>query len=232
MFKRRHYTKEMLDEENIPRHLLFRNLKELEIINTRLGGHAVSLKGLKHVLADKNKHYTVADIGCGGGDSIKAMYSHTQKQNINARYLGIDLKQDCIDYTQENCKNITALTLYKDDFRNVFAYEGGIDVVHASLFCHHFTEEEIAGFIKVCSQNRAIFIINDLERHLFAYYSIKWITKLFSKSPLVKNDAPLSVLRGFKRQEWEKIIQQAGIKKYTVKNKWAFRHLVIIYPNE
>lgn len=232
MFKHRHYTKEMLDEENIPKHLLFRNLKELEIINIRLGGHAVSLKGLKTLLKDKNKTYKIADIGCGGGDSIKAMSNFTSKQKIKANYLGIDLKEDCIEYSTENCKNITNLTLYKDDFRNVFTYEKNIDIVHASLFCHHFKEDEIAGFIKDCSQNGSIFIINDLERNPFAHYSIKWITKLFSKSPLVKNDAPLSVLRGFRRNEWENIIKSAGIKNYSIKNKWAFRHLVIIYPNE
>jgi hypothetical protein len=46
---------------------------------------------------------------------------------------------------------------------------------------------------------------------------------------LVKNDAPLSVLRGFKKKEWLEIIQQSGAKNYTLKNKWAFRHQVIIY---
>jgi SAM-dependent methyltransferase len=232
MFKHRHYTKEMLDEENIPKHLLFRNLKELETINTLLGGHNISIGGLKKVLKNKTKTYKIADVGCGGGDSIKAMSKFTSKQKIKANYLGIDLKKDCIEYSTQNCKNVNNLTLYKDDFRNVFTYEKGIDIVHASLFCHHFTEDEIAGFIKDCSQNGSIFIINDLERNPLAHYSIKWLTKLFSKSPLVKNDAPLSVLRGFKKKEWEKIIQSAGIKKYTIQWKWAFRHLVIIYPNE
>ncbi len=71
------------------------------------------------------------------------------------------------------------------------------------------------------------FFINDLHRHPLAYYSIKWITKFFSKSYLVKNDAPLSVARGFKKEEWKYILNKAGIKTYTIQWQWAFRYLVI-----
>ncbi len=71
------------------------------------------------------------------------------------------------------------------------------------------------------------FFINDLHRHPLAYYSIKLLTTVFSKSYLVKNDAPLSVARGFKASEWKKILKSAGINNYRVNWKWAFRHLVV-----
>ncbi len=74
------------------------------------------------------------------------------------------------------------------------------------------------------------FFINDLQRHPLAYYSIKYITKFFSKSYLVKNDAPLSVLRGFKKDEWKGIFEKAGIINYSIQWKWAFRYLIIA-PN-
>ena len=72
------------------------------------------------------------------------------------------------------------------------------------------------------------FYINDLHRHPLAYYFIKSATKIFSRSYLVKNDAPLSVLRGFRKKEWREILQNAGIMNYTIKWKWAFRHLVVV----
>lgn len=70
------------------------------------------------------------------------------------------------------------------------------------------------------------FFINDLQRHPLAYYSIKWITSLFSKSYLVKNDAPLSVARGFTKKEWIEIFRSAGISNFSIKWKWAFRYLI------
>lgn len=232
MFKQRSNQKELLDEPNIEKDLLFQNLKELEIINKYLGGHAISIKGLKIIIADRSKTYNIIDIGCGGGDSIKAISKWSKNNNDILHLTGIDLKQDCIEYAQNNCKKYFKIRFKCDDFRNSFLSNKKIDVVHASLFCHHFSESEIVDFIKLCNKNKTIFLINDLERNPIAYYSIKFLTRIFSRSALVKNDAPLSVLRGFKKKEWKAIIQKAGIKNYLIKSCWAFRHLVIMYPNE
>jgi len=232
MFKHRSYKKELLDEPVIEKALLYLNLKELEIINHRLGGHKISVKGLASVVSDKLKIYHIVDVGCGGGDSLIAMAKWANSKGYTLSLTGIDLLQDCITYAKDNCRNYPQINFACADFRTVFTQPEKIDIVHASLFCHHFKEPEIVEFIKLCSNNGAIFIINDLERNPIAYYSIKLLTKLFSKSVLVKNDAPLSVLRGLKKAEWSSILQQAGIKKYRIENCWAFRHLIISYPNE
>jgi hypothetical protein len=46
----------------------------------------------------------------------------------------------------------------------------------------------------------------------------------------VKNDAPLSVLRGFKKKELEEVLKKAGITDYSIHWKWAFRWLIIVRP--
>jgi 2-polyprenyl-3-methyl-5-hydroxy-6-metoxy-1,4-benzoquinol methylase len=229
-FKTRSYQKELLDEPDIAPELLFQNLRELEFINTYLGGHRISLKGLETLQKQGIPFTSVIDIGCGGGDSLKAIARWQQRNKLPFTLTGIDLKPDCISFAKQNCAAHPEIKWLCDDFRNAFA-QGKVDVVHASLFCHHFTEQEIVAFLKLCSQQKAIFVINDLERHPLAYYSIQWLTRLFSKSPLVKNDAPLSVQRGFKKKEWKAMLETAGIKHYIVRNYWAFRHLVIAFPN-
>jgi hypothetical protein len=55
------------------------------------------------------------------------------------------------------------------------------------------------------------------------------LTQLFSKSPMVKHDSKVSVLRSFKRSELKKLLSLAGINNYTIKWMWAFRWQVIIY---
>jgi 2-polyprenyl-3-methyl-5-hydroxy-6-metoxy-1,4-benzoquinol methylase len=232
MFKRRSYKKELLDQENIPREALFQNLKELEIINSFLGGHSISIRGLQELLSSYAPPLSLVDIGCGGGDSLKAIARWLENKKISVRLRGIDLKPDCIEYAKSNCRLHDQIRFYTCDFREIFSSAEPVHIIHAALFCHHFTEEELIGFIQLCSDHKAVFMINDLERNPFAYYSIAFLTRLFSKSYLVKNDAPLSVLRGFKKQEWDSILKKAGMKKYIIRKCWAFRHLVIIYPNE
>jgi 2-polyprenyl-3-methyl-5-hydroxy-6-metoxy-1,4-benzoquinol methylase len=233
MFKNRSYQKELLDAEVIPQHLLWQNLKELEFINTYLGGHQITKNALHQLLPllQQKSELTVADIGCGGGDSLKALHHWFDSKKIKVQIIGVDLKADCIEYATNNCKSYSNIHLLCDDFRNVFVAHQKIDIVHASLFCHHFTEKEIIDFIKICKTHGAIFIINDLERNPIAYFAIKWLTKIFSHSPLVKHDAPLSVLRGFKKTAWQAILAEAQINHFSLKNKWAFRHQLIIYPN-
>jgi hypothetical protein len=101
------------------------------------------------------------------------------------------------------------------------------DIIFASLFCHHFTDEELIKMMAWMKENSNLgFFINDLHRNPISYRFIKFTSRLFSSSYLVKNDAPLSVLRGFKKQDWENILQQAGIINYTIQWKWAFRWLI------
>src|SRR5580658_5761290 len=121
MFKQRSYQKELLDAPDIEKDLLFQNLKELDTINQYLGGHAISLKGLKKVMTDKSKTYKVIDIGCGGGDSLKAIAEWAGKNKYKIHLAGIDLKQDCIDYAKKTCSPFPGIEFYCDDFRNIFS---------------------------------------------------------------------------------------------------------------
>ncbi len=104
------------------------------------------------------------------------------------------------------------------------------DIVIGTLFFHHFTEEQlVALFARLKDQVSIGFIINDVHRHPLAFYSIKLLTKIFSRSSMVKYDAPLSVLRSFKRNELVGILKKANIENFSIKWKWAFRWQVLVY---
>jgi hypothetical protein len=102
------------------------------------------------------------------------------------------------------------------------------DILFSSLFCHHFSDAELIEMLHWMKIHSTIgFFINDLQRQPLAYHSIRLLTRLFSRSYLVKNDAPLSVLRAFNKNEWEKLLAKAQINPYKIKWKWAFRYLII-----
>jgi hypothetical protein len=71
------------------------------------------------------------------------------------------------------------------------------------------------------------WFINDLHRHPLAWYSIRLLTSLFSGSYLVKHDAPLSVLRGFRRADWESLLRETETGSCSLQWKWAFRWLLV-----
>lgn len=228
LFKFRSKEKEYLDGNNITTKDLYRNLKELDTINSQLGGYNASLSGLADILKTKKTVSTVLDIGFGGGDSIKQLSRFADNINEKLFFYGVDLKSDCIKYAEDNLYLVDNKELICDDYRNISTdLLQQIDVIHCSLFLHHLTDEEIISLFQFGKANQCIILVNDLHRHWLAYYSIKFLTALFSKSYLVKNDAPLSVKRGFKKSELISLLQKAGFTDYSVKWSWAFRYKII-----
>ena len=64
-FSRRSYQKELLDGDDIPFPDIARNMHELDFINTWLGGHAISVEGLRQ-LSGGRRQLSICEIGCGG----------------------------------------------------------------------------------------------------------------------------------------------------------------------
>ncbi len=228
-YRHRSNKKELLDGNNIPFGDIAENMKELDFINAHLGGHAITVKGFKNLMGHRKK-ISVCEIGCGGGNNINALATFCIKNKILAKFTGIDINASCIDFAKEKTllKNVKFIV---SDYKLANFGTDKPDIIFSSLFCHHFAEDELVKMLQWMRINSAIgFFINDLHRHPLAYHSIKFITQLFSKSYLVKNDAPLSVLRGFKKEEWISLFKNAGVANYSIQWKWAFRYLLIV-PN-
>lgn len=207
-------------------------MEELEFINKYLGGHKITIAGLrkllKHQPLEKKRELVICEIGCGGGDNMIAIQKWCTTRNISVRFIGIDINPFCIEVATAKLAGLNA-TLILADYITVGFEEGKPDYIFSSLFCHHFTDGDLVRMLKWIKQHAGMgFFINDLHRNLLAYHSIKILTHFFSRSYLVKNDAPLSVLRGFSKEEWAILLETSGIKNYMIEWKWAFRHLITV----
>lgn len=223
--RRRSYQKELMDADNIPFDAMAQTLKELNIINTRLGGHAITIKGLEHFIKGQTALF-VCEIGCGGGDNLFAIHQYCKKRNIPVRFIGIDINAECIAFAKQQYPQLPCQWICSD-YAVVGFGDNKPGVIFSSLFCHHFSDEQLVPMLQWLRQNsRMGFFINDLQRHWLAYYLIKYITKFFSRSYLVKNDACLSVARSFTKNDWRQIFHKAGIEKFSINWKWAFRFLI------
>lgn len=225
--------KELIDDLNLDNDALRQNLEELAIINQYLGGNQVTISGLETVLkASKptQNTYKIADLGCGGGDMLMVIAKWARKKQLKTTLIGIDANDFMIEFAQKRTAQFPEITyLHQNIFAEAFQ-EHSFDIVTMTLFCHHFDDESLVKLLKqLKQQSRIAIVINDIHRHWFAYHSIAWITKLFLKSYLVKNDAKLSVWRAFRKSDLENIIQKAGFIRFSIKWKWAFRWEVVLF---
>lgn len=227
-FRQRHPGPELMDDPNVDRDALRLNLLELEKINTLLGGYQTTFHGLKRLMTDLSKTYHILDIGCGGGDTIAAVDRWAKKKGMKVRFTGLDLSPVAIEYAKERCAHISDIEFLEMPFQALTERNDEFDISMCSLFCHHFYDQDLHTLLQIMhSKSRLGFVINDLERNRIAYASITLLTQLLSKSHLVKNDAPLSVKRGFTLMEWRTMLGEAGIKNANLSWQWAFRHTIL-----
>jgi 2-polyprenyl-3-methyl-5-hydroxy-6-metoxy-1,4-benzoquinol methylase len=237
-FDHRNNQPELIDELTLSGDDLRRNLEELAFINQWLGGNQVTLSGLNKLLAGRSANpalephlpLRIADLGCGGGDMLVLMAQWASRKKLPVDLVGIDANAFILDYARHHTRSYPNITYVQ---QNIFADEfrqHTFDIVTCTLFCHHFEEESLIRLLtQLRQQTRLGIVINDLHRHWFAYHSISWLTRWFSRSYLVKNDARLSVWRAFRRRDLERMISAAGYIRYQIRWRWAFRWEVVIY---
>ncbi len=222
---------EIMDDLACDGEVVFQTLRELDLINQWLGGNAVTINALKKSWDTIPKEYnmTIADLGCGSGELLRIISRLADRENRKVKLIGFDANPHIVEYARNHSKDFGNVSF---ETVNVFSAEfqkQKFDFVLATLFMHHFKESELVTlFSSLREQTRSAMIINDIHRHPLAYYSIQWLTQLFSRSSMVKFDAPLSVLRAFKKSEWIEVMRKAGINNYQLKWKWAFRWQLII----
>jgi 2-polyprenyl-3-methyl-5-hydroxy-6-metoxy-1,4-benzoquinol methylase len=225
-FSQRSHEKELLDRDDIPFRDIERNMRELDFINTWLGGHSISVKGLRRLARGRSRVW-IREIGCGGGDNLRVLSRWCRRQGIEVKVTGIDKNAHCIEVARERWTESDAEWVHSD-YRDVRFDGDAPDIIFSSLFCHHFNNEELIFQLRWMEDHAVVgWFINDLHRHPVAYHAIRLLTAGFSASYLVRHDAPLSVLRGFSRDEWKDLLHQAAAGPWKLHWEWAFRWLVI-----
>jgi ubiquinone/menaquinone biosynthesis C-methylase UbiE len=172
--------------------------RELKIINRTLGG----IRAIERFLppAKRGVNLLMLDVAAGACDVSEAL-----SEKLPCRIVTLDLNARGLKLADKSWPVVgDALAL---PFR-----DGTFDVVMASLFFHHLSDDNC---VQVLSQMWRIakqrILINDLHRHAVAYFSIRTLTALFSKSRMVRHDGPVSVLRAFRSSELLEIARRAGV---------------------
>lgn len=224
---------ELMDAEGVDRETLWQTLRELEKINTWLGGYPITIRGIETLLglgagasrALREREWSILDVGCGGGDTLRLLADWARKQGYRVKLTGADMQPDCLAYARHHSQGY-AIDWLTSDYREL---SGPYDLVITSLFCHHLDDAQMREFFAWTRRTARIgFVINDLQRHPFAYHAIHALTALLSKSAFVRYDGPMSVRRAFTHAELAALAASAGLHP-RIRWQWAFRYLVAGY---
>jgi ubiquinone/menaquinone biosynthesis C-methylase UbiE len=195
-----------------------KSLRDLVRINRYLGGHEASRKALRSVAPDGS--FSVLDVGAASGDTGQAIRSEFPKANVVS-----------LDYKLHHLRLAAQPKVAADAFRLPFRPKR-FDIVHCSLFLHHFEDSDVVellrGFQEVA---RIAVVVNDLERHAIAYHFMPASTWLFGWDTITVHDGPISVQAAFKAEELQSLASKAGLHDIRTKvYRPAFRITLIGRP--
>jgi len=211
-------------------------LRELRLVNAWLGGAKACLDSLKPLLSSLAKTrpgqtLRVVDFGSGGADIPIAVVEWARKRGWPIHVVAIDFNEVACRFASEAASRHPEIEVVRADVFHLCLRAGAFDVAVYSAFLHHFTGAEIAEILSNCHGTVATaIVINDLQRSRLAYLGIRALTRLFSSSEAVRNDGPLSVLKGFQRRELKEILARCGFSRARIEWRWAFRYAVTIPP--
>ncbi len=201
-------------------------LKILFKVNKMLGFFSSTVKLLKRFPDDAS----LLDVGCGGG----LFLLHLSKIYPDMKLVGIDVsglaiaqaQQELIRWNQTNVKFHLQLKLALDLARN------SVDIVLTTLVCHHMDDDDLPRFLQNAFQAaRMVVIINDLHRHVLAYWFYKKFSRILFRNRLISHDGLVSIQRSFTRAELQRILQRANISSYEIKWRFPFRWQVVLWKS-
>lgn len=222
---------EIMDEFDFNGKELEQVLQSIDRINTALGGHRVTIQGIENLIrTTANKKYIIVDVGCGSGASLRKLAKWANQRKEKFQFIGIDANPDCIAIAKKTSKKFTnisfeCINVFSNEFEQINA-----DVIFSSLTLHHFKNKDLISLLQKLKQQAQLgVVINDLHRSKLAYYLFLMYGFLFIKSKVAKHDGLISILRGFKSEDFNNYAQQIPLSKHQIKWCWAFRYQWIIH---
>ncbi len=197
-------------------------LRDLARVNRWLGGVSSLWAPLAALLEEeKLRAFTLLDAGAGGGDVAAALAARAARLGLDARLVGVDLDAASVSYAASRAaapaggamdgSGRPRLAFLRADAMRLPFPDRSVDFVTCSMMFHHFEEAEAALLLaELARVARRAVIVNDLERHVVPWATISILVP-FAESPMVRHDAPLSVLRGWTASELASVAAAAGL---------------------
>lgn len=227
--RQRSESLERMDDRSIGGEELAGALRQLRVINGILGAAWPTLEGVQRLwrAAGQPNRLTLIDVGAGSGDIDRHLLAWAARHKIA-------MQITLVDINPETCA--AAATYYQGEPRVQVVCSDVMhlglapaDIVTASLFTHHFTAMELPAVLQALAQiARLGVVVNDLHRHALAWIGI-WVgTRLFFDNRMIRNDAPLSVQRGFRREDLELLRANSNLRGFSYKWRPLFRYLITL----
>lgn len=223
---------ELMDDRSIGGAELSEALSQLRLINTLLLAYGPTVRGVAELWRSAGRPQTLEflDVGAGSGDAARALLRWAERHGIALHITLLDLHPDTCAVAAAVWRSEPRVRVVCGDVHHLPPHS--VDIVTAALVVHHFSDEQLPALLDVMVRAaRFGVVINDLHRHPLAYAAIWLATRCWSRNRMIRNDAPLSVRRGFVAADWERLGRQLPAVEFRYRRQAFFRWKVLLRKN-
>lgn len=215
---------ELMDDPGVAPDVLAACLADLARVNTlTLGRRPVLGFVARAAGAHPGRRLRVVDLGCGYGDTLRALAGMARRRGLALDLEGVDLSPHAIAAARAATDPADAIAYRVGD---ALAEPGERpDLIVSSLVAHHLADAEIVALLEAMERRARLgFLINDLRRSRVSFHGFRALAAAMRWHPFVRHDGPLSIARGFTDADWRRLATRAGLDGVVaIRRRFPFR---------
>jgi 2-polyprenyl-3-methyl-5-hydroxy-6-metoxy-1,4-benzoquinol methylase len=152
----------------------------------------------------------LVDLGAGSCETARWLLRRCAHRDLRLRVTACDHDHRVVDYARRHCGGLAGLTVRQSDALDIRGLEP-VDYVFGNHILHHLSDRRIIALLKTVSrlEPRAV-VLNDIERTRAAYLAFYIGVSPFAGHGYIYRDGLLSIRKGFRRRELERLLGACG----------------------
>lgn len=226
---RRYEGPEFIDAPDVNPHALRSALDRTAWLDRALFGHLPTIEGIEHLLHPKQRQFTLLDVGCGDGVTLRGVAQWARRAGLGAELVGTESVRVAANHARVRCAGFRNIRIHALPIHRL-PPTAQFDIVHAGRYLHRFaSREELVRQLRAMARHARLgIVINDWHRTGMAYHGLRMVTRIASGHPIIRYDIPMSIARGFRRNELRELAARADLRIHKIEWRWPFRWLLVL----
>ena len=228
---RRRRGTEYLDDPGVDGRVTIRSLADVARSNRLFGGTSAALAEIRAALRElgarpEDGEVTLLDVGTGLGDIPARARKMAADAGVGLRTVGVDASEPLA-----RAAACEALPTVRANALELPFADDSVDIAMCSQLLHHFDGDGAMALLRELDRvARHRVIVSDLRRSWLAAAGI-WLASFPLRFHHVsRHDGVVSVLRGFTRDELERMVESAVRERPRVRYRPIFRTTAVWTP--